>query len=319
MLGRIRRTFRTLLRRDQWERNLDLELREHVKLHASELERRGASPEDALRQARLELGSRERYKEEIRASSGVRLLDELRQDVRYSLRSLLRQPGFLAAVVLTLALGIGANTAVFTVVDATILRPLPYRDPASLMKISLVRPATPTRTSSDDALWSHPKYETFRDSQTVFERVATYDSTSYRLTSVDDPEPLRGELVNASYFPLLGVEAQLGRTFTEDEDRIAGKDFVVLLSHGLWVRRFGMDPAVIGRTIRTDRTYTVVGVLPPRFQGLTGPTDVWVPVHAITRGDDLPCQGFLNQSGQVRLRLVNIHFHETQYDLVHMT
>jgi putative ABC transport system permease protein len=297
-----RKTLRALLRRDKFEDGLDAELRHHIELRAADLTRSGLSPEAAERQARLELGSRERYKDEARAAFGLRWLDDLGHDLRYAVRTLSRKPGFLAAVVLTLALGIGANTAVYTIVDATLLRPLPYPHPGRLVKLSLIRPATPTRPSSDDALWSYPKYETFRDSQNVFDDVASYDSTTATLTGIGDPEVLRGEIVSGNYFSLLGARAELGRTFTVNEDAVIDRDYVTVLSHALWARRFGSDPSVIGRTIRLDRTYTVIGVLPSDFQGLSGPADLWIPAHAVPSSQELGDSRMHSRSVAARLK-----------------
>jgi putative ABC transport system permease protein len=211
------------------------------------------------------------------------------QDLRYAARSLRRQPGFTAVVVFTLAVGIGANTAIYSLVDATLLRSLPFQEPDRLMKVSLTVPATPGRLSriaADDMVWSYPKYETFRKSQDAFQDTAVYRATNFNLTSSGQPDRLLGEIVGGAYFDLLGVKAVAGRTFLQEEDVTAGKDFVAVISHDLWVHRFGSDPGVLRQTISLDgRPHQILGVVPAGFQGLTGPADVWVPVHTLSEGE----------------------------------
>src|SRR6185369_7455892 len=143
------------------------------------------------------------------------------QDLRFAARTLARQPGFTAIAVFTLAVGIGANTAIYSVVDATLLRTLPYQDPATLFKVSLTTPASPGRRArgpNDDMVWSYPKYEFFRKNQQVFSDTAVYQAYTFNLTSTDEPERLKAEIVGASYFPVLGVRAAAGRTFLPEED-----------------------------------------------------------------------------------------------------
>jgi putative ABC transport system permease protein len=216
----------------------------------------------------------------------MRLIETLWQDLRYAARSLRRQPGFTAVAVLTLALGIGLNTAIYTLVDATMLRSLPFREPGRLMRISQVIPAMPGSPMAnnivEDMVWSYPRYEVFRKLQQSFEDLAVYRPTTFNLTNTDRPEHLRGELVSASYFSLLGIRAKVGRTFLPDEDVVPDSNFVVLISHSLWVDHYGGDGAIRGKSVRLNqRSYTVVGVLPAGFQGLSGPADVWVPVHTL--------------------------------------
>ncbi|MBZ5575397.1 MAG: ABC transporter permease [Acidobacteriia bacterium] len=283
--------FVNLFRRGRMEADLDRELQFHLQMEIERHVQAGMSPQDARRIALKRFGGMAQTKESYRATGGLPFLETLLQDIRYAARSLRRQPGFTAVAVLTLAVGIGANTAIYTVVDATLLRSLPYRDPDRLMRVSLVVYAQPGTqlTGNDDSVWSYPKYEAFRKMQHSFEDTALYRTTAFDLAPADPPEHLLGERVSASYFPLLGVQAELGRTFRPEEDVTIGKDFVALLSHSLWVSHYGGDRGILGKTISLgQRSYTVVGVLPDGFQGLGGPADVWVPVHS-----DLPQQ--LNQ------------------------
>jgi putative ABC transport system permease protein len=202
------------------------------------------------------------------------------QDLRYALRMLIRQPAFTAVAVFTLAIGIGANTAIYSVVDATLLRALPYQEPDRLMHVSLMMPAYHGRPPLDDMVWSYPKSETFRQLQPVFEDVALYGASNFNVTGSDQPERIDGEAVSASYFPLLRVRAAAGRTFLPSEDAVPERDFVAVISYNLWQRRFNLDPQIAGKTINLDsKPYTIVGVLPADFQGLSGPSDIWVPIH----------------------------------------
>ena len=210
------------------------------------------------------------------------------QDLRYAMRTLARQPGFTAIAVLTLAVGIGANTAIYSVVDATLLRSLPFFDPDRLMKVSLMAPGSHGGPPQDDMVWSYPKYETFRQTQQVFADSAVYRTTLANLTGTDEPEQIRGEMVGASYFPLLGIKPAAGRNFLPEEDITPEKDMVAMISYSLWARRYGAGPAAIGKTISLDlKSYTIVGVAPAGFQGLSGPADVWLPAHVANGPNDL--------------------------------
>ena len=281
LLHRLKSLGRWVFRRGEVERQLHDELESFIELAAKDKIRDGVAPEAARRLARLELGGVDQTKERVRWFRWGAQLDVLLQDLRYGWRSLISQPGFTAIVVVTLAVGIGANTAVYSVVDATLLRPLPFRDPDRLMAVFLMEPSGNNGTLSRIA-WSYPKYETFRQNQQVFEDAALYSTLLINLTGDGEPERLQMEEVSSGYFPILGVDAQLGRTFLPAEDAIPGQSFVTILSDGLWRRRFGADPSVIGRMIDLDsKPYTVVGVLPAKFQGLGSPADLWVPVHRL--------------------------------------
>src|SRR5882724_10710620 len=148
-------------------------------------------------------------------------MDTILQDLRYAARTLARQPGFTAIAVFTLAVGIGANTAIYSVVDATLLRTLPFADPDRLMRVSMTVPSSPNGRgldARDDMVWSYPKYNLFRQLQQVYQDTAVYRSTTFNLTGTNEPERVVGEIVGASYFPLLGIRPLLGRTFLPEED-----------------------------------------------------------------------------------------------------
>src|SRR6476620_7715749 len=183
-------------------------------------------------------------------------LSELVQDARYAVRTLLRSPGFTSVAVLTLALGIGANSAIFSFVDGVLLKPLPYRDPQQIVLVWEKPPAGVRNVIST------MNFLDWKQGNTVFEHIAATSGTSMTLSGVELPVLLRGGRVSASYFEVFGVEAAFGRTFAPDEDEL-GKDHVIVLSHRLWSSQFGSDPALVGKTVTLDsEPYTVIGVLP---------------------------------------------------------
>jgi putative ABC transport system permease protein len=203
-------------------------------------------------------------------------------DIRYTFRLLGRARAFTAIAVSTLALGIGANTAIFAVVNAVLLKPLPFADAGRLMLVHTLVPSRERPGVFNEGVWSYPKYRTFTASQQVFDEIAFFASRDVDLSGDGEPQRVRGEVVTERYPSVLGVAPQLGRPFTWDEVHKAGAPRAAMIGHGLWTRRFGGDPAVVGRTIRINATpYTVVGVLPRGFRGLVGNADVWVPLAAV--------------------------------------
>jgi putative ABC transport system permease protein len=205
-------------------------------------------------------------------------MENFLQDIRYAIRTMLRSPGFTAVAVLSLALGIGANTSIFSVINAVLLRSLPYKNPDQLAMVFIER-EQPGKGKESSDVWSYPKFEALRDASQAFEQIAVVSNQNFPLTDTDSPERLNAEMVSASYFPMLGVEAVQGRTFTPEEDKTPGANPVALLSHKLWQRRYGADPNVIGQMISLNKVpLEIVGVLPESFTGQKGTTEVWVPV-----------------------------------------
>ena len=204
-------------------------------------------------------------------------MNNLTQDIRYGFRLMARKPAFTFIAVITLALGIGANTAIFSVVNAVLLRPLPYVQPEQLVKVfqaapSLEKGAAPT-------LWSYPRFEFLRDNSHSFASVAACNQASFSLTGTDEPERVESELVSANYFSLLGLAPIAGRSFTEAEDRKGSAQTVAVLSYALWQRRFGGDSQALGKTIELDKhAFTIVGIMPAGFNGQQGTAQVWIPI-----------------------------------------
>lgn len=205
-------------------------------------------------------------------------MDSWLQDLRYAIRAMLKSPSFTAVAILSLALGIGANTSIFSVVNTLLLKPLPYRSPERLAQVFLQR-EEPGKGLESSELWSYPKFVALRDHNEVFEQVAAVSDQNFPVTDSEYPERLSAEMISASYFPMLGVDAVLGRTFTADEDQTPGTHPVALIGYGLWQRRFGSDSTVIGKTISLNKVpLTIVGVMPEGFKGQKGTAEVWVPM-----------------------------------------
>jgi len=210
-------------------------------------------------------------------------MDKLWQDLKYGIRMLTKSPGFTAIAVLTLALGIGANTAIFSVVNAELLRPLPFRDSSQLVSIG----TSNSRTHSISGAMSYPDFLDLRSQNRVLENMAAYTDSSVTLTGVDQPAHLIGAQVSASLFDVLGATPELGRTFTPEEDQ--PHHHVVILSHQIWKSRFAGDPQIIGRTILLDKSgYTVVGVMPSNFQFPLSreATTIWTTMSALQETPD---------------------------------
>ncbi|HEY4285315.1 MAG TPA: ABC transporter permease, partial [Chthoniobacterales bacterium] len=202
------------------------------------------------------------------------LLGDLLQDLRFGMRMLLKNPGFTVIAVIALALGIGANTAIFSVVNAVLLRPLPYKNPERLVMVweDNSKQGFPRDTPAA------PNYLDWRDQNHVFEGMAAMVDISVNLTGTGEPERIDGRRVSASLFELLGVQPQLGRIFRSEEDQL-GANSVVILSHGLWQRRFGGDPGIIGKPVNLNgKSFTVVGVMPRTFQFPTRTDQFWIPM-----------------------------------------
>jgi predicted permease len=282
LLDGLRHRLRVFGRPRSYDREIDEELDFHLSLETMQQQHagRGAfSRRDARAKARRRFGNPTYHKEETRQMSGLGFIDMARQDLRFAARTLWRTPGFTAVAVLTLALGIGANTAIFSAVDAMLFRPLPYRAPDRLMHVSLTVPPEHGSPARDDAPWSWIKAARFRDAQHVFSSLSLYSDEPVTLR-LGDATREQSEVVDEQYLPTLGIQPTMGRNFLAEENRPNDK-FVVLISENFWNRRLNADPAVLGRTLDIERSpYTIIGVLPRDFGGLTGHADLWMTVGA---------------------------------------
>jgi putative ABC transport system permease protein len=279
LFSRLRSWFRVVLHRSRLESEMDAELRSHIESYADDLVRSGIPRAEAIRRARLEFGGIERVKEECRESRGIALAESLVQDLRFAFRMLRKSPGFTAVAILTLALGIGPNAAIFSAVDAVLLRPLPYKDPARLLWPTLQF----AKTDLHGSFVPHPTYFAWRDQNDVFSGIAATNlGREFTLTGAGIPERIRGMGVSANFFSVLGVELLRGRNFTTGEDQPGGPH-AAILSYGLWQSRYGGDPKILGRPIvLDDKGYSVVGVLPASFKFPTSgrQPQVFVPLAA---------------------------------------
>ncbi|HEV2500894.1 MAG TPA: ABC transporter permease [Terriglobia bacterium] len=269
------RWYQRLFRRARTERQLDAELRFHLEQQIADYIAAGMLPEEARRRARLEFGGLDQVKEECRDVGAAHFIETLIQDVRYGLRQLRRNPGFTAVAVLTLALGIGACTALFSVVNGVLLNPLPYPEPGRLVTVDASKPNFPNGSIS------YPNFLDWHRMNQCFSFFAVSRPTGFLLTGVGAPEELNAAAVTSDFFPLLGIKPVLGRSFTSDEDRI-GMSHVAAISTDLWRQKFRGSSTVIGKEISLDgKGYTIVGIFPGHLDlpmGYFSAVDVYIPL-----------------------------------------
>jgi putative ABC transport system permease protein len=277
---------------------LDEEIQSHLRMAAQERIEQGETAEQARISAIREFGNVGLVKEVTRDMRGWALLETLLQDVRYGARQLRKNPGFTIVAVLTLALGIGANTAVFSLVDTILLRPLPYRNPAELLLVSETLPQMGGDTEIGVAAL---EYLDYRDRNRCFVQTGAYEAAGFNLTGEGNPLRVNAAAVSASVFTLLGVPPRLGRFFTADEERFGGAP-VAVLSYSLWRRHYGADPGILGKSIKLDeKPYVVVGIMPPSFlfpsdgTPLSERADLWVP--EVLSPEDLKPQNRVREFG----------------------
>jgi predicted permease len=259
-MGKLWRQLRYRLSAARFDQDLAEEMRLHLDLRAADKQARGLEPGAARAAARRQFGNATALQKSSRDAWGWTRLDSWRQDIRYGLRTLAAHPGFTATAVLSLALGIGANTAIFSILNAVLLRSLPVEDPRQLVQI------TPGATGDDEL--TNPIWEQLRDRQTAFSGMLAYAPDRFDLADGGESRKAAGLWVSGDFFRVLGVPAIVGRIFTRGEDR-RGAGPVAVISYSFWKRNFDGDPGVIGKTVRLNRhTFEIVGVSPPWFRGL---------------------------------------------------
>jgi predicted permease len=280
MFSKLKTALRVLLRRSEVERELDEELRQHLERQTEQNIRLGMNPDDARYAARKAFGGIEQSKEMSRDSRGLRWVEDLLQDLRYGLRILCKNPGFTIVIALTLALGIGANTAIFSLINATLLRSLPVKDPQQLVIFTTVGP------QGTDNSYSYRQIEGFRQNNHSFSDIFIA-GFAYRMR-ITDPGAgaqvgaVQATPVSGNFFSALGVNAVAGRTLTEADDKASGPQPVAVISYKFWKNRFALEPGVVGRKITLDDiTFTIVGIAPPGFFGIEVgfAPDVWWPLQ----------------------------------------
>ena len=268
MLSDLLFRVRSLFQKKSMERELEDELRFHFEHQREKYIKQGLRYEDATRKARLEFGGVDQIKEECRQARGVSIVESMLKDIFYALRSWRRSPIFASVAIFSLALGIGANTAIFSIVDALVFRSLPVQHPEELEQLQ-------------DKYISYPMYRDIKDSNGVFSGMLARFTTPGTLANNDQVRRGVAEIASGNYFSVLGVTPRLGRTFAEDEDRVPLSKPVAVISYRCWQDLMSADPDVVGKTIRIDNyPFTVIGVAPSGFYGLEvdGATDVWVPL-----------------------------------------
>ena len=256
------------------KQEIDEELRFHIEQRTTENIAAGMSPEEAAREARKRFGNLQSVREECRERRGASFGETMLQDIRFGLRMLGKNPGFTAVAVLTLAIGIGANTAMFSLVNGVLLKPLPYTDSDRLVALF----ENQREQGQDFVNLTAPGFTDWRAQSSVFEELAAYQPGGFDLTGTGDPARLSGIRASASLFPLLRVKPALGRGFTEAEDTFGG-DRVAVIAHRLWQERFAGATDVLGKSVTLDgNSYTIVGVLPDGFRFADLDADVWRPL-----------------------------------------
>ena len=276
---------RALFRRKAVDRELEEELQYHLDREAEKYRQADASPHLAMRRAKLALGGTEQVTQQCREARGTRLLDDLLQDLRYGLRSLANSPGFTTVTVLTLALGIGACTAIFSIVNAVLLRSLPYKDPGRL--VYLYTPNSHINLPVEDFDLSYADFFDLQRQSHSFSSMTLFQQDTYSLASQKAAIRVGGARVDGNFFPTLGSQPEIGRGI-EPEDVVPGHDSVVVIGHALWEQMFSRDPEVLSRSLQLDgRAYQIIGVMPGEFQyprdTESSPnlpqarTQVWVP------------------------------------------
>jgi putative ABC transport system permease protein len=264
-----------LFRKNKLEEQLEKEMRFHLDQHANDLMARGCDPEEARRQARLMLGGPEQVKEECRDARGTRWLEDLWQDLRYAVRTLRQKPGFAAVAMLTLALGTGAITVMFTVINGVLLKPLPYADPDRLVRL---QEQTDWSTHWGN-LWgfTYPNYlDCKREVRSL--DVATFRFNTGTLSEPGEAENINAYEVSSELLPVLGVPLLRGRNFLAEEDRPGGAP-AAIISYALWQRHFGGSVGAMGMPLIFDgKSYTVVGLTPAGFRLGTADVDLFTPI-----------------------------------------
>jgi predicted permease len=266
---------RGLVRGRRQDQDIRDQLHAHLEEATEEYLRQGLSPADARRAARIELGNVSGIEEACRDASG-RWHHDLGKDLGYGARMLRRNPGFSTVAILSLAVGIAANSAIFTIVNSMLLRPRPIASPEEIVELYTGERERPYETTS------YPSYLEFRDRNGVFTGLAAYSIRQFTLGDANHVEQIWGEPVSGNYFDVLGVPLQHGRAFLADEDVVPGRNPVVVLSHGLWRRRFNSDPNLVGQAVTINgQQLTVIGIAPPQytgaFRGLA--SEAWVPIN----------------------------------------
>ena len=287
-LARVKRRLRALLKRDKLEQELADELRYHLERDTEQNLKSGMTPDEAYYSALKAFGNVDLSKEECRDARSVKFMEDLIRDIRYSIRLLIKNPAFSLVAVLTLTLGIGANTAIFSLLDAVLLKSLPAPEPDRLVLFGNGESGGMTDGFPNEGtdLFSYPFYEDLRQHNDVFKDLGALLSITWKVHGIigsQDPEPkgLEVQLVSGAYFPTLGINARVGRLISYEDDKVSGMHPVAVISDGLWRQRLSGETNPVGNKIIIDKTeYTIIGVVPKSFTGTTvgNAPDLWIPL-----------------------------------------
>jgi predicted permease len=276
LIPRLANLWRNLLHKNRVEQEFTEEIQTYLEMLIEAKITQGLKPEEARREALIELGGMEQVKESVREVRMGYFLETMWQDLRYGMRVLVKSPVFTTVAVVSLALGIGANTAIFSVVNGLLLRPLPYPDSERIAHVW----HTPPRESfpgMDRFSVSPANYLDWKNQSHTFEQMAAYGDAGFSLSAGDDPMPVPGAAVSSEFFSVLRSNASQGRTFLPEEEQ-PGRNQVVVLSHGLWQRAFGANPNLIGQTLTLNsHSFTVIGIMPAGFR-FPQEAELWVPL-----------------------------------------
>src|SRR5579871_3095931 len=257
-MNRLRQGLRWLFRRDRMDRDIQREMRFHIDRETERRVAGGMRPDEARRSAMRDFGGVGATREAVRDVRGLTFWESLSQDIRFGLRTLARTPGYTVAVVLTLALGIGANAAMFSVIDGVLIKPLPFRNGQELVLLQ----ESALGSNLPQVGVSIPELYDYRQRLHTVQGLVEHHAMSFILLNQGEPDRVNTGVVSANFFDMLGVKPQYGRTFRPADDEL-GADAVLVLSHAYWQSKFGGDPNVIGRVLQmNDRPHTVIGVLP---------------------------------------------------------
>jgi predicted permease len=286
LIARVKSWLGVSSRRADFEREMQDEMRIHLELYQADLRRRGVPEEDARRRAFAEFGSVDARKEECRDAVGLRLVDELGGDVGYAFRLLRRSPAFTLVALLSLGLGIGANTAIFSLIDTVLVKTLPVDDPQRLFFVD-----NSGGKSGGSSGPPYPCFERLRDHNRFLSGIAAFNQRTFKVSIDGMLERVRGQYASGSYFDLLGVRAAHGRLLTPADDSVPGRGgphgAVAVISDDFWARRFARDPAVLGKNVQVGTQWvTIVGVTPPGFFGIRVgmPLDITLPMMLVEQG-----------------------------------
>jgi predicted permease len=291
---------RGLFLKRKLEQELEDEIRSHLDMQIEDNLRQGMGPDEARYEALRKFGGVEQVKESYRDRHSLSVVDSTLRDLRYALRMLRRSPGFAVVAALLLALGIGANTAIFSVVDVVLLKSLPVKDPERLVLLSH------TNSGEYSDRFSYSNYEQVRDNDRTLSGVLAYHPLRLTVSVDGQPEPaINGQLVSGNYYQVLGVNAALGRTIAPEDDRTPGEHPSCVISHGYWQRRFGGDRGIIGKTIHLGGyPFTIIGVTPPEFFGTEVGSSMDISAPLVMQQQVLPGSRSFVGEGWERFRLM---------------